>query len=75
MAKCPDSDKQFKHLWFYAGDIRLHGHHTRDELPWSERVPVAFRKGYVWTRAPHIPKTISDMVEALHNLAEEERDQ
>ena len=75
VTKCSDSDKQFKHLWFYAGGRWLHGHLARNELPRSERVPVAFRKGYVWTRAPHIPETISDMVKALQNLAEEEPDQ
>ncbi|GMN69825.1 hypothetical protein TIFTF001_038868 [Ficus carica] len=42
---CPDSDKQFKHLWFYAGDRWLHGHLTYDEVPPSERVPVTFRRG------------------------------
>ncbi|GMN20173.1 hypothetical protein TIFTF001_043018 [Ficus carica] len=43
---CPDSDKQFKHLWFYAGGRWLHGDLSYFELPPSERVPVAFRRGY-----------------------------
>ncbi|GMN32892.1 hypothetical protein TIFTF001_048225 [Ficus carica] len=47
VAKCPDSDKQFKHLWFYAGGRWLHEHLARNELPRSERVPVTFRNGYV----------------------------
>lgn len=47
ITKCPDSDKQFKHLWFYVGGRWLHGHSARSELPRSERVPVTFRKGYV----------------------------
>ncbi|GMN20153.1 hypothetical protein TIFTF001_050009 [Ficus carica] len=53
---CLDSDKQFKHLWFYSGGRWLHGHLPYDEVPRSERVPVVFRRGYVWTRAPHIPE-------------------
>ncbi|GMN65245.1 hypothetical protein TIFTF001_034318 [Ficus carica] len=75
VAKCPDSDKQFKHLWFYAGGRWLHGHLARNKLPRSERVSVVFRNGYVWTRAPHIPETTQDMVAGLQNLAEHERDQ
>ncbi|GMN31362.1 hypothetical protein TIFTF001_044569, partial [Ficus carica] len=75
VAKCPDSDKQFKHLWFYAGGRWLHGHLARNELPRSERVPVTFRNGYVWTRAPHVSETTRDMVAQLQNLAEHERDQ
>ncbi|GMN72173.1 hypothetical protein TIFTF001_055220 [Ficus carica] len=38
-------------------------------------VPVTFRNGYVWTRAPHVPETTRDMVAQLQNLAEHERDQ
>ncbi|GMN69122.1 hypothetical protein TIFTF001_038180 [Ficus carica] len=75
VAKCPDSNKQFKHLWFYAGGRWLHGHLARNELPRSERVPVTFRNGYVWTRTPHIPETTRGMVTELQNLAEHERDQ
>ncbi|GMN18886.1 hypothetical protein TIFTF001_045094 [Ficus carica] len=75
VAKCPDSDKQFKHLWFYVGGRWLHGHLARNKLPRSERVPVVFRNGYVWTRAPHIPETTRDMVAGLQNLDEHERDQ
>ncbi|GMN38326.1 hypothetical protein TIFTF001_007552 [Ficus carica] len=72
VAKCPDSDKQFKHMWFYAGGRWLHGHLARNELPRSERVPLVFRNGYVWTRAPHILETTRDMVTELQNLAEHE---
>ncbi|GMN19424.1 hypothetical protein TIFTF001_042873 [Ficus carica] len=75
VAKCPDSDKQFKHLWFYAGGRWLHGHLAQNELPRSERVPVTFRNGYVWTRAPYVPEATRDMVAQLQNLAEHERDQ
>ncbi|GMN57128.1 hypothetical protein TIFTF001_026234 [Ficus carica] len=53
----------------------LHGHLARNELPRSERVPVTFRNGYVWTRAPHVSGTTRDMVTQLQNLAEHERDQ
>ncbi|GMN71532.1 hypothetical protein TIFTF001_053415 [Ficus carica] len=74
ITKCPDSDKQFKHLWFYAGSRWLHGHLARNELPRVERVPVVFRRGYVWTQAPHILERTADMVEGLQNLAEDEQD-
>ncbi|GMN66782.1 hypothetical protein TIFTF001_035842 [Ficus carica] len=53
----------------------LQGHLARNELPRSERVPVTFRNGYVWTRAPHIPGTTRGMVTQLQNMAEHERDQ
>ncbi|GMN43141.1 hypothetical protein TIFTF001_012342 [Ficus carica] len=49
-------------------------HLARNELPRSERVPVVFQNGYVWTRAPHIPETTRDMVAGLQNLAKHERD-
>ena len=74
ITKCPDSDKQFKHLWFYAGGRWLHESLTRDELDPTERVPVVFRKGYVWTRAPHITEETSDLIDGLQELAEEARD-
>ncbi|GMN62591.1 hypothetical protein TIFTF001_031663 [Ficus carica] len=56
ITSCPDSDKQFKHLWFYAGDRWLHGGLPYNEVPRSERVPMTFRNGYTWARAPHIPE-------------------
>ncbi|GMN58480.1 hypothetical protein TIFTF001_027573 [Ficus carica] len=75
ITKCSNSDKQFKHLWFYAGGRWLHWYLARNDLPQAERVPVVFRKGYTWTRALHIPERTADMVEGLQNLAEDERDQ
>ncbi|GMN40537.1 hypothetical protein TIFTF001_009759 [Ficus carica] len=72
---CPDSDKQFKHLWFYAGGRWLHGDLSYFELPASERVPVAFRRGYVWTRAPHAPAQTLSKIEELRELSEPERSQ
>ncbi|GMN61391.1 hypothetical protein TIFTF001_030474 [Ficus carica] len=72
---CPDSDKQFKHLWFYAGGRWLHGHLSYFELPPSERVPVAFRRGYVWTRAPHAPAQTLTKIEELRELSDPERSQ
>ncbi|GMN65434.1 hypothetical protein TIFTF001_034490 [Ficus carica] len=72
---CPDSDKQFKHLWFYAGGRWLHGDLSYFELPASERVPVAFRRGYVWTRAPHAPAQTLTKIEELRELSEPERSQ
>ncbi|GMN69338.1 hypothetical protein TIFTF001_038391 [Ficus carica] len=72
---CSDSDKQFKHLWFYAGGRWLHGHLSYFELPPSERVPVAFRRGYVWTRAPHAPAQTLSKIEELRELSDPERSQ
>ncbi|GMN61911.1 hypothetical protein TIFTF001_030999 [Ficus carica] len=72
---CPDSDKQFKHLWFYAGGRWLHGHLAYDEVPPSEMVPVMFRRGYVWTRAPHIPGLTMAKIDALQELSDPERSQ
>ncbi|GMN68643.1 hypothetical protein TIFTF001_037700 [Ficus carica] len=72
---CPDSDKQFKHLWFYAGGRWLHGHLSYFELPLSERVLVAFRRGYVWTRAPHAPAQTLAKIGELWELSDPERSQ
>ena len=72
---CPDSDKQLKHLWFYAGGRWMDGHLPYDEVPPSERVSVVFRRGYVWTRAPHIPELTLAKVEALRKLSDPERSQ
>ena len=72
---CPDFDKQFKHLWFYMGGRWLHGHLAYKEVPRSERVPVVFRMGYVWTRAPRTSKVTLAMVEALQDLTDPERSQ
>ncbi|GMN22282.1 hypothetical protein TIFTF001_043488 [Ficus carica] len=72
---CPDSDKQFKHLWFYAGGRWLHGDLSYFELPPSERVPVAFRRGYVWTRAPHAPAQTLSKIGELRELSDPERSQ
>lgn len=72
---CPDSDKQFKHLWFYAGGAWLHEHLSYFELPESERVPVAFRRGHVWTRAPHATELTLERIDALRELSDPERSQ
>ncbi|GMN47960.1 hypothetical protein TIFTF001_017134 [Ficus carica] len=72
---CLDSDKQFKHLWFYAGGRWLHGHLSNFELPPSEIIPVAFRRGYVWTRAPHAPAQTLAKIEELRELSDPERSQ
>ncbi|GMN63039.1 hypothetical protein TIFTF001_032114 [Ficus carica] len=72
---CPDSDKQFKHLWFYAGGRWLHGHLVYNEVPPSERVPVTFRRGYVWTRAPHVLGLSMAKIDALRELSDPERSQ
>ncbi|GMN68286.1 hypothetical protein TIFTF001_037348 [Ficus carica] len=72
---CSDSDKQFKHLWFYAGGRWLHGHLSYFEFPLLERIPVAFRRGYVWTRAPHAPAQTLANIKELRELSDPERSQ
>ncbi|GMN50976.1 hypothetical protein TIFTF001_020118 [Ficus carica] len=72
---CPDSDKQFKHMWFYAGGRWLHGHLAYKDVPPSERVPLVFRRVYAWTRAPHIPNMTLARVKALRELSDPERNQ
>ncbi|GMN74639.1 hypothetical protein TIFTF001_053189, partial [Ficus carica] len=72
---CPDSDKQFKHLWFYAGGAWLHEHLSYFELPESERVPVAFRRGHVWTRASHATELTLERIDTLRELSDPERSQ
>ena len=72
---CPDSDKQFKHLWFYAGGAWLHESLSYFELLESERVPVAFRRGHVWTRAPHATELTLGRIDALRELTDPERSQ
>ncbi|GMN45071.1 hypothetical protein TIFTF001_014270 [Ficus carica] len=72
---CPDSDKQFKHLWFYAGGRWLHGELRYNEVPRSERVPVTFRNCYTWARAPHIPELTSAMIDALREQSDQEKSQ
>ncbi|GMN39806.1 hypothetical protein TIFTF001_009036 [Ficus carica] len=75
ITRCPDFDKQFKHMWFYAGGRWLHEHLAYADVPPSERVPLVFRRGYVWTRAPHIPDMTLVRVEALRELSDPERNQ
>ncbi|GMN47478.1 hypothetical protein TIFTF001_016646 [Ficus carica] len=75
ITNCPDSDKQFKHLWFYAGGRWLHGGLPYNEVPRSERVPVTFQNGYTWARAPHIPELTSAMIDALREQSDQEKSQ
>ncbi|GMN59081.1 hypothetical protein TIFTF001_028173 [Ficus carica] len=75
ITSCPDSDKQLKHLWFYAGGWWLHGELSYSEVPRSERVPVTFRNGYTWARAPHIPELTSAMIDALREQSDQEKSQ
>nr|GMN67058.1 hypothetical protein TIFTF001_036115 [Ficus carica] len=75
ITSCPDSDKQFKHLWFYAGGRWLHGELPYNEVPRSERVPVTFRNGYTWARAPHIPELTSAMIDALREQSDQVKSQ
>ncbi|GMN66701.1 hypothetical protein TIFTF001_035763 [Ficus carica] len=73
ITSCPNSDKQFKHLWFYAGGRWLHGELPYSEVPRSERVPVTFQNGYTWARAPHIPELTSAMIDALREQSDQEK--
>ncbi|GMN31443.1 hypothetical protein TIFTF001_041590 [Ficus carica] len=75
ITSCPDSDKQFKHLWFYAGGRWLHGELPYNEVPRSERVPVTFRNSYTWARAPHIPELTSAMIDELREQSDQEKSQ
>ena len=53
----------------------MHEHMSYFELPQSERVPVAFRKGYVWTRAPHVSEQTRRKINVLRDLSDPERNQ
>ena len=70
---CPDSDKQFKHLWFYAGGNWIHRRWTRRGLSEEERVPVSFRRGYAWPKGPHIDEEDRRRIDHLRELADPER--
>ena len=72
---CPDSDKQFKHHWFYAGGWWLHGHLPYDEVSLEESVPTTFRLGYVWTRGRHTGVTNLDNIDVLQETSDPERNQ
>ncbi|GMN58268.1 hypothetical protein TIFTF001_027370 [Ficus carica] len=50
---CPDSDKNYKHLWFYMTGKWLSGQSDYGQVPSRERVSFTFRRGYVWTQEPH----------------------
>lgn len=72
---CPDSDKQFKHLWFYAGGRWLRSGPLYDEVLLRERVPVSFRDGYVWTRRPHTGTNNLVGISTLKETSDPERNQ
>ncbi|GMN59306.1 hypothetical protein TIFTF001_028390 [Ficus carica] len=72
---CPDSDKQAKFLWFFAGGRWLRGRLARHELPRMERVPLTFRRRYVWTQAPHTTSSNLEKIDALREKADPERNQ
>ncbi|GMN71774.1 hypothetical protein TIFTF001_053448 [Ficus carica] len=72
---CPDSDKNYKHLWFFAAGRWLHGRLPYDEVtPW-ERVPITFRRGYVWTQGLYTDARNLERIEKLHEKADPERNQ
>lgn len=75
ITECPDSDKQFKHLWFYAGGRCLHVDLPYAEVRPSKRVPVVFRRGYVWNRASYVPELMQAQVEALLEKSDPKRSQ
>ncbi|GMN60395.1 hypothetical protein TIFTF001_029474 [Ficus carica] len=72
---CPNSDKQFKHLWFYAGCRWLHGHLPYGEVRERERVPITFRRGYVWTRGPYMEAGSLEKIEILREKVDPKRNQ
>ncbi|GMN27797.1 hypothetical protein TIFTF001_049398 [Ficus carica] len=59
----------------YAGGRWRHEHLSYFELPPSERIPVAFRRGYVWTRAPHVSARTLARIDELRELSDPERSQ
>ncbi|GMN52748.1 hypothetical protein TIFTF001_021888 [Ficus carica] len=63
-AGCPDYDKNYKHLWSFAVGRWLHGQLNYDHVPFSERVPINFRRGlakYNWF-------SLSSMSDYSHDL-------
>ncbi|GMN52477.1 hypothetical protein TIFTF001_021615 [Ficus carica] len=74
ITSCPNTDKQFKHLWFYAGGRWLHGQRPySDVLSW-ERVPITFMRGYVWIRGPHVAASCTEKID-LFQKVDPERNQ
>lgn len=70
---CLDSDKQFKHLWFFVSSRWLHSHLPYGEVLSSERVPVTFRRGYVWTRGLHVEAKSLERIDILREKADPEQ--
>ncbi|GMN48311.1 hypothetical protein TIFTF001_017477 [Ficus carica] len=65
----------YKHLSFFTAGWWLHGHLPYGEVPPGERVPITFRRGYVWTRGPHTDARILARIDALREKADPERNQ
>ncbi|GMN63822.1 hypothetical protein TIFTF001_032882 [Ficus carica] len=72
---CLDSDKQFKHLWFYVSGRWLHNLLPYGEVHAGERVPVTFRRGYVSTPGPHVDVRSTERIYMLREKADPEQNQ
>ena len=72
---CPDSDKSYKHLWFYTSGRWLHSHLLYSKVPVGERIPITFTKGYVWTRGPRVDARSLERIEILCEKANPKRNQ
>ena len=72
---CPDSNKNYKHLWFYTMGIWLPGQVGYNQVPSEERVPIIFNKGYEWTREPHAESINQGKIDKLWEKPDPERNQ
>ncbi|GMN65275.1 hypothetical protein TIFTF001_034341 [Ficus carica] len=72
---CPDSDKNYKYLLFHAAGRWLSGRLDYAQVPSGERVPLTFRRGYVWTQGPHAETINLERIEKLQEKADPERNQ
>lgn len=68
-----DFDKNYKHLWFFAMGQWLHGQLNYEQVPPSKRVPITFRRGYVWTQGLHTEMSNLEKIERLREKADPEQ--
>ncbi|GMN50966.1 hypothetical protein TIFTF001_020133 [Ficus carica] len=55
----------YKHLWLFTAGRWLHDHLPYSEVPPAERVPITFRRGYVWTQGPHVDARSLERIDIL----------
>ncbi|GMN51147.1 hypothetical protein TIFTF001_020295 [Ficus carica] len=72
--KTAPSSKGFYYFQGFKGTF-ITGHLAFDDVTPSGRVPVTFRRGYMWTRAPHVPGLTMAKINALRGLSDPERSQ